>query len=168
MKGRIDTKLFMWICVAVSFLCLFVGYGLKGYWVILVLLPAIPLYWFLMKKVSSRITISILLVIYILLMGPGSLIGISPYLILIGGSSALAAWESAQFRLNFQNASGSSADERLEQIHTRDLAVSVSSGLLLSLLGLNIHLRLPFGLIAILALIAVYGVYRIFKLGTDR
>jgi len=164
MKGMLTTKIVTWSAAAASLLCLGAGFGLMRVWAIFLFFPAIPLFWFTMRKVSPRITISILFFTYVLLAAAGLSFGLFPPLMLIGCTGALAAWESAQFLFNFQGVSTDLLDPRLERHHNRDLAVAIGSGLLLAILGLNIHFRLPFGVIAVLAILAVYGLYRAFTL----
>ncbi len=159
MNGMTSTKIAAWVGAVGALLCLLAGFGLKGYWEILFVIPALPLYWLLTRKVSPRLTASILFFIYILLVAAGLVAGMSAYLMLIGGSLALAAWESAQFLSNFRGLSGDGAGPRLEQLHNRSLLLAIGSGLLLGLLGLNVHVRLPFGAIVVLALVAVVGLY---------
>ncbi len=163
MKAMISTMTAAWACTTVSLVCLIAGFGLRGYWAIYFLLPVIPVYWFLTRKVSARITISILFFMYVLLAAAGLFTGVSPYFMLIGCACALAAWESTQFLLNFKHGSAAPADPRLERIHNQDLFLAIGSGLLLGLLGLNIHFQLPFGVIALLAILAIYGLYRGFN-----
>ncbi len=160
MKTMASTRIAAWSCAVVALLCLVGGFGLKGYWAILIVFPALAVYGWLLRKNSPRISASILFFIYVILATVGLLKNISPYFMLIGSSSALAAWESFLFLLNFQGAGVESADPRLERSHNRDLALAIGSGCLLSLLGLNLYIRLPFGVVAVLALLAVYGLYR--------
>ncbi len=164
MKGMLPTRIIAWTGGVVALLSLVIGFGLRRDWVILILLPALPIYLLLMRKVSLQITITILLLVDILLSAAGSLTGGPPYFFLIGCSCALAAWESAHFLLNFPGASKVGTDTRLETIHNRDLALAIGAGFFLGVLGLNIKFNLPFGIIVVLALLIVYGLYRAFEL----
>jgi hypothetical protein len=156
----LPTKVIAWSASAASLVCLSVGYGLKGYWAIFLVLPAIPIFWFMLRKVSPRIAISVLFFMVVLLAATGLLIKLLTPLMLIACASALAAWESAQFLFNFQGLSTNLLDARLEQRHNWDMAIALGSGLLLAFLGWNIQFRLPFGVIAVLALLVMYWMYR--------
>jgi len=160
MKGLSSTKISALICTLGSILCLIFGFSLAGYWEIILLLPAIPLYWYFTRKVSTGLTISILLLVYVLLAAIGLLKDLSPYPMVIGCVLALAGWESAQFLLNFHDTSMDLTNPRLEYLHNKDLVIAIGFGLLLALLGLNIRLHLPFGLVAGLVLLAAFGLYR--------
>ncbi len=160
MKGMRETRLFAWAGAVVSLVCLVAGFGWKGYWAILLVLPALALFWLLLRKVSRPVTLSILFFIYLLVAAAGLLMGAPASLILIGSGFALVAWESAYFLSHFQGLSVASADPRLERLHNGDLLIAAGSGVLLGLLGLGLHFQLPFGVIAVLALAGVYGLYR--------
>jgi len=81
---------------------------------------------------------------------------------MIGCSLALISWESTLFSTKVSDASGlfRQNSQSLETLHIRDLLIVISIGLLLGLMGLNFSLHLPFGVVAILALLAICGFYR--------
>jgi hypothetical protein len=162
-KEPVQTRIIAFACTLLAALCLLAGFLLGRNWVNLLLLLVIPLAWVFLRKASAGLTSSILLFAYIFLAVVGLLNHLSPYLLIGGCAFALGAWESTQFLLNFRNSPVRSANQRLENFHNKDLGLAVGFGLLLALVGLNIRLRLPFGLIAVLALLAAYGLYRGFK-----
>lgn len=158
----IATKYALWASGSLSILCLIVGFGMVGYWEIVLTIPAILIAWNFTRKVARQVVLSNLLVIYVFLAALGSLNKISPYLMLIGCSSALVCWESALFsqRMNIGNGSLHQDSQSFEMLHLRDLFSMTSIGLLLGLMGLNVHMQLPFGVVAGLALLAVIGFYQ--------
>jgi hypothetical protein len=151
-----------WISALLSATCLMIGFGLARYWEIVFIIPAIIVYWYFARKTSLEVVLSILLVAYIFLAVLGLLIQLSPYLMMIGCSLALVSWESALFSIKVSDGSGLFRQnyQPLETLHMRDLIIVTSIGLLLGLMGVNFHLHLPFGVVAILALLAIYGFYR--------
>ncbi len=160
MSGMRSTRIAAWILALVSLICVVAGFGLGGHWVILVVFPILPLYWFVTNRMSTSISLSILLLAYVLLTVIGLLVHLPPVLMLIGCSSALASWELAQFLLNFPDPASRFRNQRVELLHNRDLFIAIGVGLLVGILGLNIRIQLPFGLIAGLVLLAAYGLYR--------
>jgi hypothetical protein len=163
LKEPAQTKILAWGCTLLSALFLLAGYGLGGDWKLLSLLLAIPLTWVLFRKGSAGLLLSSLLFVYVFLAALGLVLHLSPYLMIGGCAFALAGWESARFWLDLRAAPLRVQDQPLEALHNRDLTLAIGIGLLLALVGLNIRLQLPFGLIAILALLASYGLYRLFK-----
>jgi len=156
------TRFTPWISALLSATCLIIGFGLGRYWEILFIIPAIIVYWYFTRKTSLEFVLSILLVSYIILAVLGLLIQLSPYLMMIGCSLALISWESTLFSTKVSDASGlfRQNSQSLETLHIRDLLIVISIGLLLGLMGLNFSLHLPFGVVAILALLAICGFYR--------
>ena len=155
------TKATAWICAAISLLCLTAGFGLAGHWEILLAIPALLLYGFLTRKIAGTATASLLLVLYTLCAALALLADLSPCLMIAGCSFALVSWDSALFSFpNVGNSTLHSSSQRLETLHLRDLVIAIGLGLLLALLGLNVRLHLPFGLVAGLAVLAAYGLYR--------
>jgi hypothetical protein len=163
MKGLGTTKITALISALGAILCLIIGFGFAGYWEIILFLPAIALYWFFTRKARVGIDLSIILFVYVFLAAIGLLKNVSTYLMIVGCSLALASWESSLFSLQIRDESTSSTNQRLEYLHNKDLIIAIGSGLLIAILGLNVRLYLPFGLIAGLVLLAAYGLYRGFK-----
>ncbi len=162
-REPVQTKTIALGCTLLSALFLLAGYSLGGNWKLLLPLLAIPLAWILFRKAAASLRLSILLFVYVFLAALGLFLHLSSYLMIGGCAFALAGWESAGFLLNFRSSPMRSKDQRLEGLHTKDLALAIGSGLLLALLGLNVRLQLPFGLVAGLAILAAYGLYRGFK-----
>jgi hypothetical protein len=156
------TRFAPWISALLSATCLMIGFGLARYWEIVYIIPVIIVYWYFARKTSLEVVLSILLVAYIFLAVLGLLIRLSPYLMMIGCYLALISWESALFFAEVGGGSGlfHQKSQPLETLHLKDLIIVTSIGLLLGLMGLNFHLHLPFGVVAILALMAIYGFYR--------
>lgn len=156
------TRFALWISALLSALCLLIGFTLVGYWEIIFIIPTTIVYWYFSKKYSHEVVFSILLGAYVILAALGLLLRLSPYLMIIGCSLALLCWESALFSATVLGGGGLSRQDSqpFESLHLRNLLISTSIGLLLGLMGLNIHLHLPFGVVVILALLAVYGFYR--------
>ena len=163
LKEPAQTKILARSCALLSILFLLAGYILGRDWILLLLLLAIPLTWVLFRKSFAGLLLSILLFEYVFLAALGLVLHLSPYLLIVGSAFALAGWELARFWLKLRDAPMRLQDQPLEALHNRDLALAIGVGLLLALVGLNIRLQLPFGLIAVLALLAAYGLYRAFK-----
>ena len=156
-----SVKLTTWVCILVSAACLVAAYALAGDWLVLLLFLAILLCWRLIRKRYSDVTLSISLVVYILFVLVGLLAHLSPYLMIMGCSFALAGWEMLLFSHNSNGAEARPGNLHLENRHLQDLALATGFGLTLAGLGLNLHLHLPFGLVVFMVLLTGFGLFRL-------
>ncbi len=145
------------LCLAVSIGCLLVGYGLGGYWLILAMLIAMLLFWFLTKNLSAAWPASTLFLSYVFLAVIGVTLKLSVYLMVLGCVSALVYWDLMNFRLDHLITSQSTPDASLEKHHWQSLGIAVLIGLFAMLVGANLNVQLSFGVIVLLVLIVMIG-----------
>lgn len=152
------------LCFLASVGCLLVGYWLAEFWYILLILFGMAILWFIIRNRSGLWPISMILVIYIALAVFGLLMNLSSYLMTIGCAAALASWDLVLFRKDTDADSHKQKDTLVERLHVRSLSIAIGSGLLLSVLVLNIHISLPLGVIVGLSLILAFGLYKSYEL----
>ena len=159
MKIRLITN----VCFLASAGCMLAGYWLAKFWYILLILFVMTITWCIIRNKSGLWPVSLILVIYIGLAVFGFLINLSPYLMAIGCTAALATWDLVLFRKDIDADSDKPKISLLEMLHMRSLTIAIGFGFLLSVLGLNIHFHLPFVVIAGLSLVSAFGLYQSFR-----
>ena len=145
------------ICLAISTVCLSAGYLSTGYWQILFVFPTLALIWFFVVKKSVFWSAAIFLVVYTFLAAMGIFTSVSPFLMLITSTTALASWELMQFTEKKVEASLLKSNNLLEKNHLKTLGLATSTGLVLVLISSSISLELPFIVTSILVLILFGG-----------
>lgn len=150
------------LCVLLAFACLSLGYGLTGRWLIMLALPALAAFWLATHKQSGFWAGSAVLALYIGLAAVGVALGVSAPLMAVGCICALAGWDLSDPRGHATLGAASEQATPLERERLRLLAVMAGLSLALVALTALVQLRLPFGVIALAALVAVgctlYGV----------
>jgi hypothetical protein len=142
-------------CLAISSGCLAAGYILAGYWLILLAFPLMSIAWLSTYKRSTYLSASILLSGYVLLASIGIIAELSSTLMVIVCTTALVSWDLLQID---QGASGYPPGESngaLKKYHLNSLALAVSAGLTLALIGANMSLQIPFAVTAFLVALAL-------------
>ncbi len=150
-------------CFLTSAVCLLAGYCMADLWFIWWVLLLLILPWVILRKKPGILPASLTLIEYLVLVATGILSGLSSYLMIVGCASALACWDLVLYQKDITGNPALPKDVLYEQIHLITLATAISLGLFLSILSLHVHIRLPFGLIAGLALLAAFGVFQGFR-----
>ena len=144
-----------YFCLLISMTCLGAGYILNGYWLIFIVFYVMGLFWLIMKKRSIFFYASSLLLAYVFLASIGMVINLSPPLMIVGCTMALASWELTLFGQSLISNQLSETTTSLGKYHLQSLSILAGASLLLSLVGLYINLQLSFGFVVILVLLAI-------------
>ena len=157
-------RTFFFICLAVSMLCLTVGYAIVGEWIGAVIAMVTGLAWLLARKYPDSGLPFICLVVAICLAVVGLLKG-SPSLLMICGSGfALAVWDL----ITLDHALGGNSLEvqtrQYESKHLQSLALVLGSGLLMAILGRLLNLQIPFVMLMLFVAMVVFGLDRAYGL----
>lgn len=137
-------------------LCVGIGYALAGNWLIAPASPVALMVWAVMRKRSSFVSSSALLLGLVVLTAMGVLMDLPVYLMLIASTMALVGWDLEHYI--WRGAEGlpqQNATHSFDWHHLRQLALAVSTGLIFASLGTLISLKLPFWGVVLLALAAV-------------
>lgn len=155
------------ICLVSSIVCVGTVYLPAGHWSILVALPAMMIFWIIMKTRSAFWSASSLLFVYVFLAAIGVVMNLSVPLLAVGCACALASWDLTHVGGAMLDQENPEARVRLERQHLRSLAMAFSLGLAFALLGMYLSLQLPFLISVILVLIAIgsltYGLQAVVK-----
>lgn len=141
------------IGVLLAAACLALGYGIAGDWLLLLTIPAMLLFWILARGRSGFRAASAVLAIYVGLAVIGIARQASGLVLAAGCIFALAAWDLSDPRGRTSAQARPQQATLLERRHLQSLAAMAGASLLLAALGLTLRLRLPFGIVALLALL---------------
>jgi hypothetical protein len=144
-------------CLILTALCLAAGFMLAGYWLILPVLLAIFLLWFLARNKAVFWSASGLLLAMIALAAIGILLGLSRVLMLVACTAALVSWDLIQFTHSIPGIPQRESEAALERYHLQSLALTAFPGFLLAVIGSYVNLDLPFILIIFLVLVTMGG-----------
>lgn len=159
-KNFRTTRMIYFICLAISAVCLFLGYYPASSWQVLAALVVMAVLWFFARKSTSLWPTSAILTIYLLVAAGGLLAGYSTYLLIIGSVAALSCWDLALFNQSLAGDQQQAHVGVLEKNHLQSLGLAALIGLILVIAGLQIRLTLPFGVIVLLVLLALFGLER--------
>ena len=153
-------KTFFVICLAVSVLCLTVGYVIVGGWIGAAIAIVTGFAWLLARKYPASGLLFVCLVTSVCLAVVGRLIGSPPLLMICGSGFALAVWD-----LIFLNEAlgGNSLEEQTgqyERKHLQSLALALGFGLLMTFLGRMLNLHIPFVAAMLFVALIIFGLDR--------
>ena len=149
-------------CLLLSTGLLAAGYLLAGLWQIVLVFPVALLFWMIAKSQPGISIPAVLLGSYISLASLGVLIGLNRYLMVYGPILALAGWELQMFQTGLIVELRQSNIELLERNHLKSLSIVIILSLLVTTIGMNVHLRLPFGVILFLVLLVGFLLERVY------
>ena len=154
-------KKFFVICVAVSILCLFAGYGIAGQWIGAVIATITGLAWLPARKYPDSGLPDICLVVSVCLAVVGRLNGSPPFLMICGSAVALAVWDLTF--LNDALSSNSDGDQtrQYESKHLQSLALALGCGLIVAFVGRLLNPQIPFIVMMLFIALVIFGLERI-------
>jgi hypothetical protein len=135
------------------------GYLVVGYWMVLPALLGMGLLYLLARRGSVFRAASVLLLGAIVLSAIGIMARLALSLMLVGCTSALAAWDLMLFQQKMRDIEDREGRARLEQYHIRSLAIALAAGCVLSLAAGSITLNLPFAVVLLLCTLAIGGLF---------
>lgn len=141
------------VCLLASIACLALAYVPTGDWLVLLVIPAMLLFWVLTKKRSAFWPASSLLTVYVLL----ALMGVTRHtpllLLVIGCVFALAGWDLNDLSLGTVGQGPRGAGAELEMRRLQSLALMTGISVALAAVSLWLRLQLSFGAIVLLVLL---------------
>jgi hypothetical protein len=140
---------------------------MSGQWVALAAVLIAFLTWFRARQWLSAWLSSAALVINVSLAAVGLLIGVSPFLMMLSATFALASWDLVRFDHILTGDSSTSAVARLEKKHYESLVLALGPGLLVAVTGRMIHFQIPLGGMVLLVITVLFSLDRVWRLLTD-
>jgi hypothetical protein len=137
---------------------LVIGYVMAGQWSVFVAVFIALLACLFAFQGSAA------LVGFVCLAAVGLLTGALPFLMILGATLALAGWDLARFDHILKNSSSTETVNRLEVKHYKSLVMAIGLGLLIAVTGRMIHFQIPFGVMALLAILALLSLQRVWQM----
>ena len=151
----------LWESIAVAAGALALGYGLGGYGLPALLVAALGGLWLLGRWRVWPWVAPAGLACFTLVAGAGMLLDLGAGWMLLGGVSALVAWDLDDLVRRLARAGRAEAQATIERRHLGRLAAVAGLGLALAALPPGLRLDLGFGLVLLLGLLAVLGLGRV-------
>ncbi len=148
-------RLLKWGCLTVGVVCLAVGYALAGQWILLALAG---LAWLVAVFVAGWF--GTMFIGFIGLAAAGVCTGAWPPLMMVGATLALASWDLADWEGFVAAGLPPETLARFEWRHYAYLTLALGGGLLAAILGRQVSFQLPFGVLAVLAILVLLGMDR--------
>jgi hypothetical protein len=156
-------KTFFILCLAVSMLCLVIGYGIAGGWIGAVTAIVTGLAWLPARKYPDSGLPLICLIVSVCLAVAGQLIGSPPLLMICGAGLALAVWDLLLLDSALRNNSFGEHTKQYESKHLQSLALALGIGLCVASLGRLLNLRIPFVLLMLFIVLILFGLDRVWS-----
>jgi hypothetical protein len=145
-------------CLTVGVVCLAAGYIMVGQWV---LLAITVLAW--LVAVFAPGWFGIMFITLIGLAAAGVCAGAWPPLMILSATLALAGWDLASWEGFVEAGLHPETLARFEWKHYVYLTFALGSGLLVALLGRQVSIQLPFGILVVLAILVFLGMDRVLR-----
>jgi hypothetical protein len=154
-------KIFFFICMIISALCLTAGYAVTAQWIgALVSILMVPT-WLLARKYPSSWLPLISLLTSVGLAVVGILTGAPFQLMIFGSAFSLAVWDLISLNAALGSNSSGEQTRQYENAHLRSLALALGFGLLVSSLGGLLNLQMPFIGLLLFTALALFGLDRV-------
>jgi hypothetical protein len=137
-------KTFFPICLTLSVLCLAAGYWIPGEWIGAMSAILIGPVWLLARKYSASPLPLVCLLGSVGFAVAGTLTGSPPLLMMFGSALALAVWDLLYLDSALGNHSSAEPTRHYEYKHLQSLALALGLGLLGTLFGSFLKIRIPF------------------------
>jgi len=138
-------------------------------WIALAAVLLTLLLWLLARKRSSAGQLSVALVVSVGLAAAGLFAGVSPLLVSLSATLALASWDLVLLDHTLTSSSNSSAKTitLFENGHYQSLALALGLGLLIAVTGRTIHFQIPLGGMILLVILALFSLDRVWRTFID-
>jgi hypothetical protein len=156
-------KISFFICLTISMLCLFVGYGIAGQWIGALIAIIAGLAWLPARKYPDSGLPFICLAGSVCLAIVGMLIGSFPLWMICGSGFALAAWDLIFLDHTLGTNSFGEQARRYENKHLQVLALALGCGLIVAFIGRLLNFQIPFMVMMLFVALVIFGLERIWS-----
>jgi hypothetical protein len=161
-------KIFFFICLVVSMLCLVAGYIIAGLWIGAVIAIITGLAWLPSRKYPGSWLPHVCLIMSVALAVVGRLTGSPPLLMICGSTVALAAWDLLLIDDSLKGRSFEEKTRRYENKHLQSLALALGCGLMMALVGRSLNFQTPFLILLLFVILVVFGLDRVWGFIKER
>jgi hypothetical protein len=156
-------KIFFFVCLVVSVLCLTAGYGFAGQWIGAAIAITSGFAWLPARKYAVSWLPHLCLIMAVGLAVTGQLTGSPPLLMICGSGFALAAWDLILLEGILGTSSSGMQVRRYENKHLQSLGLALAAGLLTASLGGWLRLQIPFVAMMLFVALVLLGLNRVWR-----
>ena len=149
------------ICIGLSTFLIVLSYAINQFWIASLLITILGILWMVGYIKGWKWQASVMFTLFIGASAIGLWLNLSQWLILLSMVGAISAWDLDHFTQRMRYAGLVVERPNLEKYHIKRLLVVNLFGLLLSVIALNVQVKLGFGAILLLGMIAVLGLSQV-------
>ena len=149
------------ICIGLSTFLIVLSYAINQFWIASFLITILGILWMVGYLKGWKWQASVMFTLFIGASAIGLWLNLSQWLILLSVVGAISAWDLDHFTQRMRYAGLVVKRPNLEKYHIKRLFVVNFFGLFLSVIALNVEVKLGFGTILLLGMIAVLGLNQV-------
>jgi hypothetical protein len=149
------------ICIGLSTFLIVLSYAINQFWIASLLITILGILWMVGYLKGWKWQASVMFTLFIGASAIGLWLNLSQWLILLSMVGAISAWDLDHFTQRMRYAGLVVERPNLEKYHIKRLLVVNLFGLFLSVIALNVEVKLGFGTILLLGMIAVLGLNQV-------
>ncbi len=149
------------ICIGLSTFLIVLSYTINQFWIASLLITILGILWMVGYIKGWKWQASVMFTLFIGASAIGLWLNLSQWSILLSMVGTISAWDLDHFTQRMRYAGLVVERTNLEKYHIKRLFVVNFFGLFLSLITLNIEVKLGFGTILLLGMIAVLGLNQV-------
>jgi len=149
------------ICIGLSTFLMVLSYAINQFWIASFLITILGILWLVGYLKGWKWQASVMFTLFIGASAIGLWLNLSQWLILLSMVGTISAWDLDHFTQRMRYAELVVERPNLEKYHIKRLFVVNFFGLFLSVIALNVEVKLGFGTILLLGMIAVLGLNQV-------
>jgi hypothetical protein len=149
------------ICIGFSTFLIVLSYAINQFWIASLFITLLGILWMVGYLKGWKWQASVMFTLFLGASAIGLWLNLSQWLIVLSMVGAISTWDLDHFTQRMRYAGLVSERPNLEKYHIRRLFVVIIFGLFLSLIALNLEVKLGFGTILLLGMIAVLGLSQV-------
>lgn len=149
------------ICIGLSTFLIVLSYAINQFWIASLLITILGILWMVGYLKGWKWQASVMFTLFIGASAIGLWLNLSQWLILLSMVGAISAWDLDHFTQRMKYAGLVVERTNLEKYHIKRLFFVNFFGLFLSVIALNVEVKLGFGTILLLGMIAVLGLNQV-------
>ena len=149
------------ICIGLSTFLIVLSYAINQFWIASLLITILGILWMVGYLKGWKWQASVMFTLFIGASAIGLWLNLSQWLILLSMVGAISAWDLDHFTQRMRDAGLVVERPNLEKYHIKRLFFVNFFGLFLSVIALNVEVKLGFGTILLLGMIAVLGLNQV-------
>ena len=149
------------ICIGLSTFLIVLSYAINQFWIASLLITTLGILWMVGYLKGWKWQASVMFTLFIGASAIGLWLNLSQWLILLSMVGTISAWDLDHFTQRMRYAGLVVERPNLEKYHIKRLFVVNFFGLFLSVIALNVEVKIGFGTILLLGMIAVLGLNQV-------